>query len=119
MPRTLELLPAGAGPWAPRPPAVTVVEDASPEALAEFQRLANTQEKPMNVQQDLLGRIGAVIQDHIEPIFKAGTRFTVIARTPGKPEADVLVSNDTLEELAALIERSKGRDDIQPVGVPR
>lgn len=56
--------------------------------------------------------IADIIDRHISPLFLAGTRFTVIARTPGNNEADVLVSNDDLDELAALIERSKSRPDV-------
>lgn len=118
MPRTVELtvVPAPSGRWVPPPPPLTVVEDDLPEAWAEFQRL---QKAPtMNVQQRLLGDIGGVIQRHIEPMFKPGVKLTVIARTPGNDEADVLVSNDSLGDLAALIERSKAREDIVPV-VPR
>lgn len=119
MPRTVELavVPAPSGRWVPPPPSLSVVEDSSPEAWAEFQRL---QEAPIvsKAQQYILGRVGGVIQSHIEPIFRPGTKFTVIARTPGHPEQDVLVSNDSLDDLAALIERSKSREDIVPV-VPR
>ncbi len=53
-----------------------------------------------------------VLIRHVEPIFKSGTQFTLIARTPGMPSADVLVTSDDLDEVAALIERSKAREVI-------
>lgn len=56
---------------------------------------------------------------HIEPIFKPGTRLTLIARTPGNPDADCLVTIETnLDELTALIERSKAREPIKPQETP-
>lgn len=57
-----------------------------------------------------------VILRHVEPIFKDGVRVTLIVRTPGDNEADVLVSNDTdLDEITAVIERSKSREVMQTV----
>lgn len=63
-------------------------------------------------QQQLTALLGNVLAQHVEPIFKAGTRFTIIARTPGNSDADVLVTDDDLDEIAAAIERSKGRDEV-------
>jgi hypothetical protein len=55
-------------------------------------------------QQQLTAMLANVLAKHVEPIFKAGTRFTIIARTPGNNEADVLVSDDDLDEIVALVE---------------
>lgn len=58
-------------------------------------------------------RLASVLVGHVEPIFKAGTLLTIIARTPGNDEADVLVTADNIDAVAALIERSRAR---KPVG---
>lgn len=63
----------------------------------------------------LNAKLGGILERHVEPIFKRGTRLTIIARTPGNDEADVIVTSDELPEIAALIERSKARE---PVGGP-
>lgn len=39
--------------------------------------------------------------------FKPGARMTIIARQPGKPEQDFVLTDDTLDEIAALVERRK------------
>lgn len=117
MPRAIELavLPAPSGRWVSPPPPLTVVEDNSPETWAEFQRL---QKAPAPTpQQQLLHKVGSVILDHLEPLFAPGTKFTVIARSPGRSGDDCFVSNDRLDELAAFIEQSKARDDIAPVNI--
>ncbi len=54
-------------------------------------------------------RLGEILARHVAPIFKPGTRLALIARTPGNDEADVLVTDDDLASLAALIGRSKSR----------
>jgi hypothetical protein len=63
-------------------------------------------------QAQLTAMLANVLAKHVEPIFKAGTRFTIIARAPGNNEADVLVSDDDLDEIVALVERSKGRPEV-------
>jgi hypothetical protein len=67
---------------------------------------------PQELRQ-LNNRLADVLARHVEPIFKRGTRLTIIARTPGNDEADVLVTSDDLESIAALIERSKTRPAIE------
>jgi hypothetical protein len=59
-------------------------------------------------------KLGSILANHVEPIFKRGTQFTLIARTPGDPDADVLVTSDDLEEVLALLERSKAREVCAP-----
>lgn len=60
----------------------------------------------------LQAKLVSVLVKHIEPIFKPGTKFAVIARTPGNDDADVIVTDDDLESLKALIERSKSREAV-------
>ena len=60
----------------------------------------------------LKAKLVNVLVEHIEPIFKPGTRFAVIARTPGNDEADVIVTDDDLDALKALIDRSKSREAV-------
>lgn len=60
----------------------------------------------------LLAKLAGLLCRHIEPIFQPDVRLTLTARTPGNDEADVLVSNDSLDELAALIERGKLRPEV-------
>ena len=60
----------------------------------------------------LNAQLGNILVRHVEPIFKDGTKLTIIARTPGNVEADVLVTSDDLDEVAALVERSKARGSV-------
>lgn len=60
----------------------------------------------------LQAKLVSVLVKHIEPIFKPGTKFAVIARTPGNDDADVIVTDDDLESLKALIDRSKSREAV-------
>lgn len=64
--------------------------------------------------RELHMRLGSILAQKVEPLFKAGTELTLIARTPGNNEADVLVSSEqNLDEIIALIERSKKREAIK------
>lgn len=60
----------------------------------------------------LNNKLGLILQHHVAPIFKAGTRLTIIARTPDNNEADVLVSDDDIDSILALLERSKSRKPV-------
>ena len=71
--------------------------------------------EPLDTQRMLQWKLAGILERHVERIFKPGTKLTIIARTPGNNEADVLVTNDKLPELAKLIERSKAREEL-PVG---
>jgi hypothetical protein len=65
-------------------------------------------------QQGLLERLGGILEAHVEPIFKPEVKVTLIVRLPGNPEADILVSSDEdLDEVIALVERSKPRETIR------
>jgi hypothetical protein len=64
---------------------------------------------------ELFERIGRVLSTQIAPLFKRdiGMTFTFIARCPGDNEADVFISSDDdIDELIALLQRSKTRDGI-------
>lgn len=64
--------------------------------------------------RDLNQRLGSILVRHVEPLFKDGTQLTIIARTPGNNEADVLVSSEhDLSEVVALVERCKLREVIK------
>lgn len=63
--------------------------------------------------QGLLGDLSKILNRNIAPLFKPQMQLTIIARDPSNPEADVLVTNDDLDGLAALIERSKPREIIR------
>lgn len=69
---------------------------------------------------DKLIRAMQVVAGHLDSIerevFKRGSgmRLTFIARDPTNPESDMLVSEDDLDQIAALIERSKKREQVTP-----
>lgn len=63
-------------------------------------------------QERLNAMLGNVLARYVEPIFKAGTKLTIIARTPGNSDADVLVTSDDLDAIAELVERSKAREEV-------
>ena len=59
-----------------------------------------------------LEQLRADIADHcveIEELFNKPVKVTCIVRVPGNNEADVLITNDGLDDVTALIERSKTR----------
>lgn len=49
--------------------------------------------------------------DEMLTLFKPGAKITVLVRTPGNNEADLLLTNDSMEEIAAMVERSKARPE--------
>lgn len=54
--------------------------------------------------------IAADCSDHMSAVakhFKAGAEVTLIVRAPGYPERDFMLTNDNLDEVAAVIERRK------------
>lgn len=60
-----------------------------------------------------------IVSQHLDAIerevFKkdAGMKLTFIARDPTNPEADFLVSEDDLSEVAELLIRSSSREDVR------
>lgn len=69
---------------------------------------------PYPVEAMLTEKLGAVLATRVAPIFKPGTRLAIIARQPGNDEADVLVTDDDIDSLIALLQRSKAREEIKP-----
>lgn len=62
----------------------------------------------------VMERTKRVIERDILPMWKPGAKVTVIVRN-STPEEDFLLTTDnSLDEIAALIERSKSRPDYQP-----
>lgn len=57
------------------------------------------------IKEALHAKLVGVLIRHIEPIFKPGVKFAIIARLPGNDEADVLVTDDSIDELIALLKR--------------
>ena len=62
--------------------------------------------------------VGSHIDAIEREVFKrgAGMKFTFIARDPSNPEADFLVSDDDLVEVAELIARSVKREEVAAQG---
>lgn len=54
-------------------------------------------------------RLGDILNRHVAPLFKDGVKLTLIARTPSNNEADVLITNDTLDGISAILGRTKKR----------
>ena len=60
-----------------------------------------------------------IVSEHLDAIqrsvFKAnaGMKLTFIARDPANPEADFLMSEDDLSEVAELLIRSAAREDVR------
>lgn len=69
---------------------------------------------PNPVDMMLLEKLGAVLAARVAPLFKPGTRLAIIARTPGNDLADVLVTDDNIDSLIALLQRSKAREEVKP-----
>lgn len=49
----------------------------------------------------------------ISTLFKPGVKLTLVARTPDLPDADVVVSDDSLDAAIAAIRRSQERETDQ------
>ncbi len=47
--------------------------------------------------------------DGLKKMFKPGVQLSIIMRTPGDTEAEFVVSNDDMQELIEVLERSKSR----------
>ena len=65
------------------------------------------------LNQRLMAQLVAILELHVEPIFKPGTMLTIVARTPGNDEADVLVTSDSLDGIAAVVARSAARETVR------
>ena len=61
-----------------------------------------------------LAQVRERIAEHMDAIleeFKSGAKVTVLVRTPGNNDADLLLTNDDLGEVSAMVERSKTRPE--------
>lgn len=47
--------------------------------------------------------------EQVSELFKHGAKVTLIVRTPGFPEQDFMLGDDTIEGAMELLERSKTR----------
>lgn len=47
-------------------------------------------------------------------LFVPGARITVMVRVPGDPEADFVMTNDQLAEVAEMLARSRSREQLGP-----
>ena len=66
----------------------------------------------MSVELHIHNKIVSAIESRIVPIFKPGAFVTVIVRTPGNDDADVMVTADTNAGIRAAIERLEKRPPI-------
>lgn len=67
----------------------------------------------MSPKLDAAMRIVSRHLDAIErDVFKPGMKLTFIARDPTNPEADFLMSEDDLSEVAELLIRRSKRDSL-------
>jgi hypothetical protein len=65
------------------------------------------------IKQTLHRNITNILVTKIEPMFKDGVEITLIARTPGNSEADVLVTSErNFDEIKALVDRSAAREAV-------
>lgn len=48
--------------------------------------------------------------DQIRELFTAGSKITVIVRPPGGDERDFVMTDDDLDEVGAVVERTKARE---------
>ncbi len=63
---------------------------------------------------NLLLQVKQQCEEHLAAIadlFKAGAKITLLVRHPGKPDQDFLLTIDDLDEVDAMIERSKAREE--------
>lgn len=66
----------------------------------------------MSPIQALFNNLATLARTKIEPMFNTNVEVTIIVRVPGNDEEDVLVTSDSLDEVLALVERSKKREAL-------
>lgn len=54
--------------------------------------------------------------NQLRPVFQPHCQLTFIMRRPGDDEGDMVISNDDLDELAKVIQRTKARLDAETPG---
>lgn len=64
----------------------------------------------------------AIVSDHmceILRLFKPGAKIAIVVRSPGFPERDFIMTNDTLPELIGCLERrARARGEPHPAVSP-
>ena len=63
----------------------------------------------MSLALELVGREASHLLGKMQKLFKPGIKVTFLARTPGNPEGDFLLTDDDLSEVKAALERSEKR----------
>lgn len=65
-------------------------------------------------QRAFVAAVGSLLEEQIRPELPAlgRWRITLICRIPGAPDSDLMVTGDDLDELAAFIDRARGRKEI-------
>ncbi|OMQ44954.1 hypothetical protein [Ensifer sp. 1H6] len=61
------------------------------------------------------------VSDHMDQMlanFKAGAKITVLIRTPGKDEADFLMTSDDLDDVIDAVQRRKAASAATPADAP-
>lgn len=64
----------------------------------------------MNFIEEILRQDIAKHLDQISRSFKPGVKLTFIARFPGKEEQDVLVTDDSIDEIVRAAQRAGTRE---------
>lgn len=76
--------------------------------LLEKLKEAQTKKHADNMMK--IGLVLSEVLDHLAPMFRPQTRLTFLARTPGRPDQDILVGNDpSFEDIRKMIDRSEAR----------
>jgi hypothetical protein len=70
--------------------------------LPEMERLTMTSPE---LQARLINQIGAIIDQHVAPIFKPGAKITVLVRNPSNDDADAVVTSDDDAGVRAIVGR--------------
>ena len=58
--------------------------------------------------------VARVCEEHLHDIaelFKPGAKITLLVRRPGEPDQDFMLTIDDLDEVSAMLERSKTREE--------
>lgn len=58
-------------------------------------------------QYRIWDRVTSALCAHIEPIFKKDVLITLLVRTPGQPDRDIVVTADTNEGIDEIVARAK------------
>lgn len=65
---------------------------------------------------DSLRQVAATVSGHMEETvacFKPGVKIAVLVRTPGYPDRDFLLTDDTIPELRAMLDRREAAGETE------